>query len=148
MTTIATDGQSMAGDGQSQSRGTVVNHTRAKIRRLQNGSIVGGCGDMHDTTAWADWLDGGKVGDCPIQTEEFGGLILKIDGSVLMVDHKGRECSVEAPCAVGSGMDLAIGAMMAGATPGEAVNIACKRDPHSGGRIKVEYLTPKLEEAA
>ena len=148
MTTIATDGQSMAGDGQSQANGTVVNHVRAKVLKLATGSIVGGCGCMYELGVWASWLEGGKVGDCPIQSEEFGGLILNPDGSVFMVDHRGRESSVEVPCAVGTGMDLAIGAMMAGATPGEAVNIACKRDPNSGGRIKIEYLTTRLEEAA
>jgi len=148
MTTIATDGQSMAGDGLAvDHRGTIVDHTRPKVRRLADGRIVGASGSSFDADSWAAWVEGGKKGDCPVQDDRFGALILSSDG-ILWVDHKGREIATPAPIAIGSGQDIAIGAMMAGATPGEAVNIACKRDPHSGGRIKVEYLTPRLEEVA
>lgn len=148
MTTIATDGQSMAADGQvSDHCGTIVDHARPKVHRLADGRIAGAAGSSFDAVSWIEWLDSGKNGNCPIQDESFTGLILSTSG-VLWVDHKGREIATPAPIAIGSGQDVAIGAMMHGATPGEAVNIACKRDPNSGGRIKVEYLTPRLEEAA
>lgn len=149
MTTVATDGQSMAADGQvSDHCETIVDHKREKVRRLSDGRIVGAAGSAFDAVSWAAWLESGKEGDCPIDSDLFVGLILNKDGTVLWVDHKGREVAATPPCAIGSGQDLALGAMDAGATPGEAVNIACKRDPGSGGRIKIEYLTPRLEEAA
>lgn len=141
MTTIATDGESMAGDGMAVDHcETIVNMNRRKVFKLADGRIIGGAGNSFDVAAWREWLEGGKAGDCPIQSEQFGGLILNRDGAVLWVDYKGRETEVPPPSAIGSGQDFAIGAMEAGAAPDIAVAIAAKRDPHSGGDIVVERL--------
>jgi len=146
MTTIATDGRSMAGDGQIADQfDTVLDTARAKVHRLSNGSVVGGAGNSFDLLSWRNWLEAGKQGDCPISDERFAGLILSTDGVILWVDHKGREIEVPGPCAIGSGQDFAIGAMEAGATPEEAVRIACKRDSGTGGAvIALEPATPML----
>lgn len=142
MTTIATDGKSMAGDGQVQDHCDMIVATdRHKVFRLSDGRIVGAAGNSADAHAWCKWLDNNKDGPCPIQSEQFAGLILQCDGSVLWVDHKGREELTPTPCAIGSGQEIAIGAMDAGATPDQAVAIACKRDIYSGGTIRVEYLS-------
>lgn len=145
MTTIATDGNSMAGDGLAVDHlETVVALNRPKVMRLDDGRIIGGAGNSFDLESWRGWLNGGKQGDCPIQSEQFAGLILNPCGGVDWVDHKGRELRTPTPCAVGSGQDLAIGAMEAGATPAEAVVIACRRDIHSGGEITELKRVPVL----
>jgi ATP-dependent protease HslVU (ClpYQ) peptidase subunit len=147
VTTIATDGRSMAGDGLVHDHcDVIVNTAHRKVHRLQDGRLAGGAGNSFDVTAWVGWLNGGKTADCPIESDRFSGLILNTDGSVLWVDHKGREELSPVPCSVGSGQDLAYGAMEAGASPEEAVRIACRRDIFSGGTITVEHLKTSLKE--
>jgi ATP-dependent protease HslVU (ClpYQ) peptidase subunit len=53
------------------------------------------------------------------------------DGRSMAADGQ----SIDPPFAIGSGMDFALGAMDAGKSPAEAVEIACRRDPHSGGEV-------------
>jgi hypothetical protein len=149
MTTIATDGKSMAGDGMAKDHcETIVDMKRQKVYRLSDGRIVGGAGNSFDLIAWRDWLEAGKSADCPIVSDQFAGLILTPDGAVYWVDHKGRELPIPPPCAVGSGQDVALGAMDFGAAPGEAVAIASRRDSHTGGKVSVINLEPKLEAVA
>lgn len=141
MTTIATDGRSMAADGLVRDHcDVIVNTAYKKVHRLGDGRIVGGAGSSFDIASWVAWVVAGKHGDCPIQDDRFGALILNTDGTVFWVDHKGREVLTPTPCSVGSGHEIAIGALDAGATPGEAVAIACRRDIHSGGEIMEEWL--------
>jgi ATP-dependent protease HslVU (ClpYQ) peptidase subunit len=146
VTTIATDGVSMAGDGQVQDHRSVVVDDRRKVFRLEDGRIVGGAGNSADVASWVEWLAAGKSGECPVVDDAFAALILHRDGSVLWVDHKGREMPIMLPAATGSGEEIAIGAMDAGASPEEAVAIACKRDIYSGGTIIVEALSGIIKE--
>lgn len=149
MTVIATDGQSMAGDGLCTGNGLKHSFAVAKVRKLSGGRIVGMCGDTYAFDSFVTWIEDGAQLGHPIDLgDEFEALVLHPDGSVRSYDGKGRTIPQEAPAVAGSGGAIALGAMLHGATPGEAVNIASKRDVHSGGRIKVEYLTPRLEEAA
>ena len=141
MTTIATDGSIMAADGLVHDHvDTIVDTGAQKIFRLDDGRVVGGAGNRADVNAWVAWLNAGKDGDCPIVSERFSGMILNTDGTVLWVDHKGREQDTPVPCAVGSGQDFAYGAMEAGASPVEAIEIACKRDLFTGGTLTVIAL--------
>ena len=141
MTTIATDGRTMAGDGLVHDHfDTVVDREYRKVFRLADGRIVGAAGNSFDAASWVAWLDTGKSGPCPIEGDRFAGLNLGLDGVVLWVDHKGRECITPAPTAIGSGQDYAYGAMAAGAEPAEAVRIATMRDVYSGGSIYIEAL--------
>lgn len=141
MTTIATDGRSMAGDGQREHRGTVIMRNAVKIRRLSDGRIVGTAGDVAFGMAMVDWLENG--GDVPtFPSDSDGGIVLLLNpgGSASIFDKYGKEMPVELPCAIGSGMDLAIGAMEAGASPRDAVAIAARRDGGTGGHIAVLNL--------
>lgn len=142
MTTIATDGKSMAGDGLViDHRETVVDTERRKVFRLADGRIIGGAGNAADVDAWRAWLEGGKDGACPIDSDRFAGLILSPDGTVHWVDHKGREMETPVPSACGSGQDFAYGAMAVGASAALAVAAAASRDAYSGGTITVEHLS-------
>lgn len=141
MTTIATDGKSMAGDGRCQDHfNTLVDDAKCKVFRLPGGRIVGGSGNSFDVDSWRLWLINGKMGDCPIQSDQFAALILNTDGTVLWVDHKGREALTPTPCAIGSGQDYAYGVMDAGLSPERAVQIASGRDKNTGGKITVLSL--------
>lgn len=137
MTTIATDGKSMAGDGMSCSMDMVVATGRKKVRRLDDGRIVGCSGNVASIVRFLDWLDGGEK---PNIEEGFGALILNSDGSVNQFCEQLVPMTVDLPIAIGSGVHFAVGAMLAGASPRRAVEIASSRDPHSGGDISCETL--------
>ena len=83
--------------------------------------------------------------------------------SLIVVDDNGIYCyndrvpyavanAYEPPVAFGSGQDWALGAMLAGKSAKEAVEIACKVDINSGGKVMAvniaDTLAPKLKEAA
>jgi hypothetical protein len=86
-----------------------------------------------------EWLEKGE-GKKP-RMKSFSGLRLFPDGRLeYWSEDIEVPTPVDAPCAVGSGMDFAIGAMLHGATPSEAVAIATQRDPGTGGTITVLSL--------
>jgi ATP-dependent protease HslVU (ClpYQ) peptidase subunit len=136
MTTIACDGKSMAGDGQAETCHTIITTEAIKVRRLNDGRIIGSCGEVAYAKQVIAWLNG--EGDKPDKSEDdFAALILNVDGSI---EHIGGHCVptlAQSPFAIGSGMDFAIGAMECGKTPFEAVQIAARRDPGTGGKITV-----------
>lgn len=137
MTTIATDGKSMAGDGQSSTNGTICSLTSVKVQRMTDGGLYGACG----CAGWGDrlfeWLNGPREGDPPKGEDGDGFIYLKPDGTLWQGGNDGLAVQIEAPFAMGSGMDLAIGAMDAGAAPERAVQIASARDRSTGGKITV-----------
>ncbi len=144
MTTIATDGKSMAGDGQASTQGTIVTSKSIKVVRMSgcyDGGIYAACG----SAGWGDrllaWLNAGEEGDPPKGDEADGFMYLRPDGTLWQGGNDGLAVEIEVPFALGSGMDFAIGAMGAGKTAEEAVAIAAARDPNSGGLITVLHLT-------
>lgn len=137
MTTIATDGKSMAGDGQVHCSNTITDTTARKVFRLKDGRIVGGAGCAYSLGVMRAWLESG--GDVPSVSEDFTMLILSKEG-VKSVNHRGHFIDEPLIAAVGSGMDFALAAMELGASPAEAIVIASKRDVHTGGEIMVETL--------
>ncbi len=133
MTTIATDGKSMAGDSMTSAGGEVT-MLAPKVHRMDNGSIIGCAGDTTDCRAFVRYMREQK-GERPSLGENFDALILHPNGNVEWMDHKWEPLAYTVPNAIGSGGRFAIGAMMAGASPKEAVRIACERDTCSGGPI-------------
>lgn len=143
MTTIATDGKSIAADGLEHVNGTVIHRASRKLHRLSDGSILGACGNMADGVAVAKWLSGFWPQPAPLNRQpevenDFGGIILTREGQVFWISSTLIPTPAEAPIAIGSGMDIAIGAMLAGVEPLEAVQIASERDVHTGGAIIAE----------
>lgn len=132
MTTIATDGRTMASDGRASRRGTIVSEVIEKVRKLDDGRILGVSGTLDDMEAAVRWFNEG--GDKPKIDENTSLLLLTAAGaSIYESNLLAQPCAL--PVAIGSGMDLAIGAMEAGRSPTEAVEIAARRDTDTGGTI-------------
>ncbi len=145
MTTIACDGRSMAGDGREIECNTITGNAVSKVRRLDDGRIVGIAGNVTDGNAFVRWLsEGGQKPKLP----NFKALVLSPDGSLTWYDAKLEGLNSEAPAAIGSGMDHALTAMDAGCSPERAVELAALRDPGTGGKITVIHLQPRAVEAA
>lgn len=137
MTTIATDGQTMAADGRLTSLDIVFNSQCNKLRRLRDGSIAAGAGESGAIRKIIAWVEDG--GTQP-KTKGARVLVLRPNGKLELADGGDGLIEVEAPIGIGTGGDIAIGAMEAGASPAEAVAIAARRDPFTGGDIQVMEL--------
>ena len=146
MTTIATDGNTMAADGLTTSGGTIFGYNATKIHKLKDGRLVGIAGRATYAMPFVAWLNDG--GDVPEMDKDFEALVLYPNGSCKSFDHKGRELDEELPTASGSGREIALGAMVVGATPEEAVKAACERDTNTGGKITVLTRPTKLRRVA
>lgn len=77
-------------------------------------------------------MDGG---DKPELDDDFEALILQPDGKVYWIGKRLEPLEYFAPMTIGSGSGLALGAMLAGKSPEEAVEIAKLRDFKSGGNV-------------
>jgi hypothetical protein len=142
MTCIATDGKTMATDSRSTIDDLIVTDTAEKIVRSKDGAVLGVSGDRGACTlvrAW--WADGADMAVLPALKPSpdgdspFVGLILRPDGTVEGIDHHFAFMPRTAPTAIGSGGQVALGAMLAGRTPKEAVAIAAGQISSVGGRV-------------
>ncbi len=134
MTTIATDGKSMAVDSYCTS--SSIFHTEViKIARTNNGDVIACAGTPYDLLNFLNWCN--QTDKILEVTQDFEGLILRKDGTVWCVNEKGYMFQHDIPAACGSGCPVAYGAMDAGATPEQAVQIACRRDVKTGGTVRV-----------
>jgi ATP-dependent HslUV protease subunit HslV len=116
---------------------TIVASNRPKVRRLPDGSLFGMAGRSIDGDVLAAWLvEGGKKP----KVESLSALRLLPNGTLHYISEVCDPVEIDAPCAVGSGGDFAIGALDAGLSAEEAVAIAMKRDPGTGGKITVLHL--------
>lgn len=144
MTCIATDGKSIAADTLAVDGAGTIMAYRSKIIHLKDGSIAGVAGSAYDFPLIVKWLnEGADPEKWPDVWSKSEFILLMPDGTVRAYNDKGQFLENELlPTALGSGMDIAIGAMEAGATPKQAVEIACRRHNGCGGKIDVLTLKP------
>lgn len=132
MTTIAWDGKTLAGD--RRAGGTFLTRVK-KIWRLSDGRLFGCAGSLDEMTAVRDWLEGEPK---PKGLRDFTGILIELDGTVCRFEEKLTRTPILERChAVGSGAPFAITAMALGKTAREAVGIAARFDPRTGGGVDV-----------
>ena len=118
-----------------------------KVHRLKDGRVVGACGLTTSCQQLIRWLDEG--GEKPTLDEDVVALVLNVDGSVDWIDNNFEIVRGQMlPAAIGSGGDLATGAMLAGKSPKEAVELVCTRQIDCGGAITIMAPLAAVEEAA
>jgi ATP-dependent protease HslVU (ClpYQ) peptidase subunit len=139
MTTVAWDGKSLAAD-----RRMAGWMDAGKIFKLKDGRVLAGAGWLDEIIEVAAWLDnGGDERDKPTvdaEDDESATDYLLIDGDKcywLTAPYLRPVEVLDGMAAVGSGAKFALGAMEAGKTAAEAVVIASKFDPHTGGGVDV-----------
>jgi hypothetical protein len=132
MTTIATDGKTIAAD--SRVTGTFIGR-HDKLFEI-NGSVFGVSGNVTRVMRVVDWLAAGCPDNSrPEVDDDFAILQLHPEG-VLFWDSALRPVAYGIPhAAIGTGGEFAMGAMMAGKSPEKAVEIACGLDECSGPPI-------------
>lgn len=162
MTTIATNGTAMAADGRLVQGDRVIKEDDDKMRtlfveRAGEHVLLGMAGCVAHMNLMQEFVEDcylGKdtfLGTSFIPDEssydpdvghpgETVGLILLESGKVYLCGYGEPIIQVRKVMAIGSGSDLAIGAMMAGKTPGEAVLIASRVDLNTNGNVTERRL--------
>jgi len=136
MTTIAIRGGVVAADSQVTADGLRAGSTAKIIKRGQ--AVAGFTGKCIGGQAFLDWFSSGMQGDAPLELMDGTTGVIVSPGNPLLIAHEEGWERRWVDCeGFGSGGDIALGAMLAGATVEEAVRLACTRDTRSGGPITV-----------
>jgi ATP-dependent protease HslVU (ClpYQ) peptidase subunit len=111
-----------------------------KIRRLSDGSLIAGSGiarQVGDFAAWYETREGSKP-----DIEHATIIRISKQGTITIYDGKADERDVtDCPFyACGSGAMAALAAMYMGARADQAVEIAMKIDPWTGGEVEMEKI--------
>lgn len=138
MTTIAWDGTTLAADTLATANGLRDNRT-IKIWR-HGGALIGACGSQALCERFRTWAIAGMEGESPFEGADDGnGLVVTGEG-VLCFGNTGCWRVSEPFYTLGSGYQLALGALAMGATAKQAVEVAAKYDTITGGEITVLSL--------
>lgn len=133
MTTIAYKAGTIASDS-VQTFNSMRIGTMPKIARRSDGTLVGAAGNASYVTTLIKWAKSPSKSKPPLPPNDGGtGLVISPKGKITLIDDDGfTECETDY-IAIGSGGEIALGAMAFGATAKEAVEISIKHDCHSGG---------------
>lgn len=138
MTTIAYRDDVIAGDTQVTC-GSVIDGWAQKVFR-KGPILFGASGDSGRCDVFCDWVMGGLKGDAPRLKDADGDAsgFLFPGGDLVLWRYQDVWTRHRAPFfAYGSGYEIALGAMIAGATAEQAVRAAAERDTKTGGEITV-----------
>ncbi|MGI9437565.1 MAG: hypothetical protein ACR2Q4_22515 [Geminicoccaceae bacterium] len=123
-----------------------------KIWILQDIGLFGCCGEYGAILKVVEWLTfGGEPKDKPrlSRDSEFTGLLVKRDGEVLHYQLGLRPLPISATFhAIGSGRQIAVGALAAGATAEQAIRIACHYDRMSMEPVRTQDFQEILAQRA
>jgi hypothetical protein len=138
----------MAADGRSCIEALITSEDTVKLAKGTDGSVIGCAGDRGACTLVREWFEKGadlaRIPDIPRSADgdtPFDALVLRPDGTVQALDSYFSFMPRPAPAAIGSGGQIALGAMLAGKNPKQAVKIAASRVTSVGGTI--HELKPK-----
>lgn len=111
-----------------------------KIWRLANGSLLGHAGVRRQAHALMRWVEEGEKGEPP-DTGEVTAILAERGGRLRLFDGKSERDHDDVPFyAIGSGAQVALGALYQGATAIQAAQIACLVSPYCGGNIRFERI--------
>lgn len=140
MTTIAYRNGVLAGDTMESFDRTIMPYAVRKVFRLPDGTLLGATGTAEACEVVRRAL--AKGSPLPKLEDVEAVRVFKANHIEVFEGHLWRR--VHAPFyALGSGCDVALAAMYAGATAREAVAIAVKMDTATGGRVQTVALRRK-----
>lgn len=127
MTVVAWDGKTLAADRRCTRGGTI--YSTLKIHRVGD-MLVGMSGGTDYCAALLAWFkNGAKPEDWPETQKDpdYACALVIVDGMAFTYDRTPVPVPMLEPiCAIGSGREVALGAMTAGATAAESVHIATR----------------------
>lgn len=142
MTCVATDGKTMAADSRSCRGDLIATDQAEKLGRGKDGSVIGCAGERGACALVREWFEKGadlgtipKLPASPDGESPFDALILRPDGKIDALDHHFAFMPRQAPAAIGTGGEIALGALLSGKTPKEAVVLAASQVVSVGGKV-------------
>jgi ATP-dependent HslUV protease subunit HslV len=143
VTTIAYRDGVMAAEGRSTLSGTILTDHSLKIVKLSDGALFALAGEDAYVAPLLAYLEEEDAELPTADNSPFTAVLVEVDGTIKVYEGVGDFSPAETDfIAIGSGSAYAYGALDIGATAEEAVRVATKRDPQSGGSIQVERLGP------
>lgn len=141
MTTIAYDGKTLAVDSMTSCDRFVNSRGTQKMwRNVGPFNCVAMAGPTSRYPAILCWLEGGA--DPLLWNPEWDAVAWVVDKSGRVYRYvSGYPESIEAPDADGSGAEFALGALDAGKSAREAIEIAAQRDFYTGGPVQAFDIT-------
>ena len=140
MTTVAANLEMLAVDSQVTAGNTKSIAGPSKLKRVGD-KVFAATARTGDARKFSRWVQAGMPeDDKPSMEEGFAAVMLSADGLTEYYDDLEPVEIAEGFTAVGSGAQLAIGAMAAGASPERALHIACEWNIHTGPPVVVEKL--------
>jgi hypothetical protein len=116
----------------------------SKIARSPSGALAAASGRATLCEGFLRLFREGKIDEdwrpVVIGDAQFGAVVVEPDGSIWQLDETGRHPVRASFYTEGSAGPILSGAMAAGASAEEAVEIAIRYDAHCGGEIQVERL--------
>lgn len=142
LTTIAYKDGILASDGLISNNQGIVSGKMCKV--AEGRTIIGGAaGTLGDVVAFLEWVKkhDGSLQKRPKFEGGLSGLIIYSDGSLFFIDDNFTAAPAGVKiAALGSGIELALGAMAAGASAEQAVAIACELDTNSAQPVSFVSL--------
>jgi hypothetical protein len=119
----------------------IVSDRCEKLFYAKDGSVVGCSGDSGMSELVRKWFEAGEPFDeIPKVPEDrnidFAALVLRPDGRVQYVGMAFAPIDFEVPAAIGSGSEVAIGLMLSGKSPAQAVAAVASRVTSVGGPVR------------
>lgn len=142
MTTIAYDGNLLCTDSQANA-GHILQQDNKKIFTFTDEKYVAValCGILGDSEEICNWILGGNK---PEFKNDSGCFCVDKDGNVWRFHTEDLgSASITNKDANGSGSEYAIGAMLAGASAFQAVEIASRLDQNTGGSVQCYNIKTK-----
>ena len=131
--------RTMASDSQINSAGVRL-YAQPKIRRIR-GALVATVGDAADGLAFWHWYEsGGRIGENPELGDGFAAVVMTEAGVFEVEQNCYPDRIPSGVSVIGSGRDVALGALAAGASPEGAVAIACEIANDCGPPVVIERL--------
>lgn len=137
MTTIAYDGVAVVTDSRQCLGDMILTDESVKGTRLPDGTIVATCGDATYFEPAVRFVAGGCSDKSILSNVEGAALVVDVNGAARVYYKDGTSCVVKPPFAMGSGERYAMAAMLSDKSAGQAVYIASKLDPYSGGPLQI-----------
>ena len=138
MTTIAYKDGVLAADSACVCDGVYEGRVEKVVRSNALNAYIAVSGNLANQAIFQRWLESGARESEKPELDDFSAMVVRGDGAVTQYDKLLEEFRIYGEFfAIGSGRELAVGAMAAGATAVEAVEVACRFDTSSHGPVDV-----------
>lgn len=128
----------MAADSRTTRDGLIVSDKARKLWRGPDGAIWGFAGDGGAIALFRDWVGKGEDPACipALRGQDVSALCLRPSGKLYLFDALFTPLEIGPPAAIGTGEVAALAAMIQGASPKRAAQIATMICTTVGGPVR------------